>query len=147
MDVHTPEQRSRNMAAIRGKDTGPERTVRSLVHGLGFRFRLHAKDLPGTPDMVFRSARKVIFVHGCFWHRHDCPLGSVQCRSNAEFWQRKFESNVRRDRRNLDELRALGWDALIVWECWLKNPAATRRRVMAFLQRQSGGAVRIRRQA
>lgn len=137
MDVLTPEQRSRNMSAIRSRNTSPERAVRSLVYALGFRFRLHAADLPGKPDLVFRSLRKVIFVHGCFWHRHNCPLGRVKCGTNVEFWERKFESNTLRDRRNVNELRGLGWDVLIVWECWLTDLNRLRRRIAAFL-RSSG---------
>lgn len=134
MDVHTREQRSRNMAAIRSRNTGPERAVRSLVHILGFRYRLHVRDLPGKPDLVFRSARKVIFVHGCFWHRHECPLGQVKCGTNTAFWERKFRSNMLRDRKNVDELRELGWKVLIVWECWLTDRNRLRRRITAFLR-------------
>lgn len=122
------------MAAIRGRNTGPERAVRSIVHVLGFRYRLHVRDLPGKPDLVFRSDRKVIFVHGCFWHRHDCPLGQVKCGTNVAFWERKFESNVLRDCRNVSELRELGWDVLVVWECWLADSNRLRKRLAAFLQ-------------
>lgn len=130
------------MAAIRSRNTSPERAVRSLVHVLGFRFRLHAKDLPGRPDLVFRSSQKVIFVHGCFWHRHSCPLGRVKCGTNVEFWERKFRSNVLRDRRNLKELRLLGWEVLVVWECWLSDPGRLRRRIAAFLRSANGGRLR-----
>lgn len=134
MDVHTREQRSRNMAAIRGKDTNPEKAVRSLVHRMGYRYRLHAKDLPGKPDLVFPSLRKVIFVHGCFWHRHRCRLGSVRCASNAEFWDAKFSGNVERDRKAVSMLRSLGWDVLVVWECWVRDHEMLAGRLARFLE-------------
>jgi DNA mismatch endonuclease, patch repair protein len=123
-DVHTPEQRTRNMAAIRGKDTKPEMVVRRLVHRLGYRFRLHRRDLPGTPDIVFPSRRKAIFVHGCFWHCHDCKYGSVRTKANAEFWRKKRTGNVARDVRNLSELAKQGWKILVLWECSLKDKRA-----------------------
>lgn len=145
MDVLTPEQRSRNMSAIRSRNTSPERAVRTLVYALGFRFRLHAADLPGKPDLVFRSLRKVIFVHGCFWHRHDCPLGRVRCRTNVEFWDRKFKSNMDRDSRNVKELRSQGWDVLVVWECWLSSEDRVRRRIAAFLRSNKRRTTRRRR--
>ncbi len=122
------------MASIRGKDTGPERAVRSLVHGMGYRYRLHVRDLPGRPDLVFPSLAKVIFVHGCFWHRHRCRAGQVTCATNVEFWRKKFEGNVRRDRTHVRELRILGWETLIVWECWLRDPDNVCARLRSFLQ-------------
>ncbi len=136
-DVLTPEQRSRNMSAIRAKDTKPELAVRSLVHRMGFRYRLHRRELPGTPDLVFPSSRKVIFVHGCFWHRHRCRAGQVICATNAEFWRNKFEANVRRDRTHVRQLRALGWESLVVWECSLRNPSELQVRLRDFLQSDS----------
>src|SRR5688500_201263 len=117
MDVHTPEQRSRNMAAIRGKDTKPEMVVRRVAHRLGFRYRLHRRDLPGAPDLVFPRLRKIINVHGCYWHMHACPYGRVVAKTNAEFWRNKRRGNVVRDRRNERELRRLGWEVLTLWEC------------------------------
>lgn len=120
-DVHTPEQRSRNMSAIRGRDTKPEKAVRSLVHGLGYRYRLHYKKLPGRPDMVFVARRKVIFIHGCYWHMHECPYGRVIPKTNTEFWQTKRQGNVVRDRRNLKTLGANGWQSLVIWECQTRN--------------------------
>ena len=120
-DVHTPEQRSYNMSRIRGRDTTPERIVRSLVHGMGYRFRLHRRDLPGTPDLVFPGRRKIIFVHGCFWHMHRCRYGRVVPKTNAEFWQNKRLSAVQRDRRHRRQLRAAGWDVLTIWECWTRQ--------------------------
>jgi DNA mismatch endonuclease, patch repair protein len=116
-DVHTPEQRSYNMSRIRSRDTAPEKLVRSLVHRLGYRYRLHVGKLPGKPDLVFAGRKKVIFVHGCYWHMHDCPYGRVTPKTNAEFWQTKRRSNVERDRRNLARLDTDGWSALVIWEC------------------------------
>jgi DNA mismatch endonuclease (patch repair protein) len=116
-DVHTPEQRSRNMAAIKGGDTKPELRVRSLLHALGYRYRLHRKDLPGRPDIVLSKYRTVIFVHGCFWHCHDCRYGRVTPATRAEFWAAKRAGNVERDRKKREELEKAGWRVEIVWEC------------------------------
>ena len=121
-DVHTREQRSYNMSRIKGTDTKPELIVRSLVHQMGLRFRLHRKDLPGKPDLVLPRHNKIIFVHGCFWHMHRCRYGRVKPKTNAEFWQEKREGNVARDRRNLKALRADGWQVLVIWECWVREP-------------------------
>jgi DNA mismatch endonuclease (patch repair protein) len=134
MDVLTAEQRSRCMSAIRGKDTRPERAVRSLVHRLGFRYSLHRRDLPGCPDMVFPRLRKIIFVHGCFWHCHRCRYGAVRPKANASFWRAKREGNRDRDRKNLRKLRRQGWCVLNVWECWLRNPERLASRVAIFLR-------------
>ena len=122
VDVHTRQQRSYNMSRIRGRNTKPELIVRSLVHQMGFRFRLHRRDLPGKPDLVLPRHRKVIFVHGCFWHRHRCRRGQVVPQTNAEFWDAKRTGNVERDRRNLRKLRRLGWKVLVLWECWTRQP-------------------------
>src|SRR5215472_783066 len=103
-DVHTPAQRSFNMSRIRGKDTSPELIVRSLVHRLGFRFRLHVRTLPGSPDLVFPRLGKVIFVHGCFWHTHSCKYGRVVPRSNGEFWRKKRGETILRDQRSKKQL-------------------------------------------
>ncbi|MEQ9410518.1 MAG: very short patch repair endonuclease [Fuerstiella sp.] len=121
-DVHTRRQRSFNMSRIRAKDTRPEMIVRSLVHQMGYRFRLHRRDLPGTPDLVLPRHHKVIFVHGCFWHQHRCRYGRVTPKTNAAFWAAKRQGNVTRDRRNLRQLRAAGWDVLVIWECWTRFP-------------------------
>lgn len=134
-DVHTREQRSRNMAAIKCKDTSPERIVRSLIHRMGFRYSLHRKDLPGKPDIVLVSHRKIIEVHGCFWHMHNCRFGKVVPATNASFWSTKRLSNVTRDRRNRRKLRQQGWDILVVWECWTKNEQRLRSRLSSFLNR------------
>jgi DNA mismatch endonuclease (patch repair protein) len=121
-DVHTPAQRSFNMSRIRNRNTRPEMVVRSLVHRMGYRYRLHRKDLPGRPDLVFPSRRKIIFVHGCFFHMHDCRYGRVTPKQNAEFWQAKRLSNVERDHRNLVALERDGWKVLEVWECQTRSP-------------------------
>jgi DNA mismatch endonuclease (patch repair protein) len=133
-DVLTPEQRKKNMSAIRGRDTKPEMAVRSLVHRLGYRFRLHDKKLPGRPDMVFAGRRKVIFIHGCYWHMHECPYGQVVPKTNTEFWQTKRQGNVKRDQRNLETLSMKGWQVMIVWECQTKDLDALTRRVRDFLR-------------
>lgn len=121
-DVHSAAQRSYNMSRIRGRDTKPELLVRSVVHRMGFRFRLHRKDLPGKPDLILPKHRKIIFVHGCYWHMHRCRYGRVVPKTNTEFWQQKRQGNVRRDRRNLKQLRKDGWQILVVWECWTRHP-------------------------
>jgi DNA mismatch endonuclease, patch repair protein len=133
-DVHNKEQRSRNMAAIRGRDTKPELIVRRIVHRLGFRFRLHRRDLPGRPDLVLPRHRAVIFVHGCFWHQHDCRYGRVVPVTRAEFWKSKRDENVARDRRNVAALRRNGWRVLITWECWTRESASIEARLAAFLR-------------
>lgn len=122
-DVLTPEQRSFNMSRIRNRNTRPEMIVRSTVHRMGYRYSLHRKDLPGKPDLVFTARRKIIFVHGCFFHLHDCPYGRVIPKTNAEFWRVKRQSNAERDKRNQAALEELGWEVFTVWECMTK-PAA-----------------------
>lgn len=134
-DPLTPEQRSRNMASVRGKDTKPEMTVRTILHRLGYRFRLHRPDLPGTPDLVFPSRRKVIFVHGCFWHVHDCHKGAVAPLTNAAFWNAKRQKTVERDRKAVILLAAEGWTAYIVWECELRHLDELQDRLVEFLLR------------
>ena len=131
-DVHTPEQRSRNMSRIRSGNTRPELIVRSLVHRLGARFRLHVRTLPGKPDLVLPGRRKVIFVHGCFWHCHNCRYGRVKPATNAEFWRQKRQQNQDRDRRQRKALREDGWQVLVVWECWTRQPE---QRLIPALQR------------
>lgn len=127
--------RSENMRAIRGRDTLPEIEVRSLVHSLGYRFRLHRQDLPGKPDLVFSARRKVIFVHGCFWHSHACKTGLIP-KSNLDFWLPKLRRNKERDRETIDTLKQLGWDALVIWQCELKDSRAVGIRVIRFLGRK-----------
>jgi DNA mismatch endonuclease (patch repair protein) len=132
-DVHTPEQRSFNMSRIKNRDTKPEMRVRAIVHGMGYRYRLHRKDLPGRPDLVFSSRKKVIFVHGCFFHMHDCRYGRVVPRTNAEFWAKKRRSNVERDARNISELKDRGWQVCTIWECETRNPESLPEKVAEFL--------------
>lgn len=121
------------MAKIRSCDTKPELMIRSLLHRLGYRFRLHLSTLPGKPDLAFPSRRKVIFVHGCFWHNHDCNVGHVP-RSRSDYWKEKFERNKRRDEENSRKLDQLGWDHLVIWECEIKDLVAVRERAEAFLE-------------
>lgn len=118
-DPLTPEQRSRTMSRVRAKDTGPEVRVRRVAHRLGYRFRLHRSDLPGRPDLVFPRLRKVVLVHGCFWHGHDCRQGRKKPKTNAAYWLPKLERNRDRDAANLRGIRRLGWRPLVVWECQL----------------------------
>ncbi len=120
-DVHTPEQRSYNMSRITSGNTKPEMIVRKLVHSMGYRYRLHRKDLPGKPDLVFPRLRKIIFVHGCFFHMHNCRFGQVTPKTNAEFWKNKRNSNVERDKKNESNLESEGWSILIIWECMTKK--------------------------
>ena len=127
--------RSENMRAIRSRDTQPEMAVRSLVHKLGYRFRLHRKDIPGTPDLVFPARRKVIFVNGCFWHSHACKTGLIP-KSNRDFWLPKLRLNKARDKKNLEALMEQGWDSLVIWQCELRDSSAVRRRVKRFLGRK-----------
>ena len=129
MDSLSPERRSWNMSQIRGRDTKPEVAVRSVLHRLGIRFRLHSKGLPGKPDIVLPGRKTVVFVHGCFWHRH---VGCNQCyfpKSNIEFWQNKFAGNQERDQRNIVKLKEAGWRVVVVWECELSNIAKLRSRL------------------
>jgi DNA mismatch endonuclease (patch repair protein) len=127
--------RSENMRAIRGKNTKPEIEVRRLIHGLGYRFRLHRADLPGKPDLVFPARRKVIFVHGCFWHGHACKSGLIP-NSNRDFWLPKLSKNKARDAKNLDALTQKGWKVLVIWECELRDARALCRTVKKFLGRR-----------
>ncbi|MGH7813161.1 MAG: very short patch repair endonuclease [Candidatus Binataceae bacterium] len=127
--------RSATMRAVRSRDTMPERRIRSLIHRLGFRFRLYQSNLPGKPDLVFPARRKAIFVHGCFWHGHRCARGSRVPKTNRSYWLEKIGRNRARDRRARDSLRRIGWKALVVWECALRNRANTEKRLRAFLGR------------
>lgn len=137
-DVLSPAERSALMSRIRGKDTTPERAVRSMVHGLGYRFRLHGRDLPGRPDLVLPRLRTVIFVHGCFWHRHArCRYATTPATRRA-FWLEKFEHNVERDRRTAAALRRLGWSVITVWECQLRRPEKVRARLERMLEQREG---------
>lgn len=121
MDSLTPEHRSWNMSRIRSGNTKPERLVRSLLHRIGYRFRLHRKDLPGRPDIVLPGRRAVVLVHGCYWHRHPGCRFAYTPKSNLAFWQAKFNENVNRDQRQYGQLRELGWSVITVWECETKE--------------------------
>ena len=132
-DVLTSSQRAYCMSRIRAKDTNPELVIRRLVHAMGYRFRLHRSDLPGKPDLVFPRLRAVILVHGCFWHMHSCRWGRVTPKTHAEFWSAKRQGTVARDKRNLAQLRSLGWSVLTVWECQIRDTTETQQRLAHFL--------------
>ena len=133
MDRLTPEERSANMRAIKGKDTKPEVLVRSMLHRAGYRFRKNVKELPGTPDIVLPKYKTVIFVHGCFWHRHKGCKQATTPKSNVDFWSEKFERNVANDKKHARQLRRLGWHVITVWECQLKKPDRVIQRVEKLL--------------
>ena len=137
MDVFSKGKRSRIMSRIKGKDTRPELTVRSLLHGMGHRFRIHRTDLPGNPDIVLPKHKKVIFVHGCFWHGHiGCPR-SKRPSTNTEFWQKKLDKNIRRDAKNIAGLEASGWTVLVIWQCEVKNMPELKHKLENFLGKES----------
>lgn len=131
-DRLTPERRSRLMSRIGPKNTKPELTVRRMLHAAGWRYRLHRKGLPGTPDIVFGTRRAVLFVHGCFWHGHHCRLGRLP-KTRTEFWSEKIAGNRARDRRKVDELVEKGWRVMTIWQCGLKDAEGALRDVEAFL--------------
>ncbi len=137
MDVLTPEQRRRCMASISGKNTKPELVVRKLLFSLGYRYRLHYSCLPGKPDLVFPGKRKVIFIHGCFWHRHDCKKGKSMPSKNKAFWEKKLSDNVSRDSKNIDDLNKSGWDVLVIWACEINNLELLGVKLHSYLQTKS----------
>lgn len=122
------------MSRIKSGNTKPELVVRSLLHSMGYRFRLHRKDLPGKPDIVLPKYRSVIFVHGCFWHRHHKCKYAYNPKSNMDFWQKKFKANIERDVRVIKELKDLGWNILIVWECEIKDMEILKNKIYKFLE-------------
>ena len=128
-----PPERSALMARVGPKDTKPEMAVRRLLHDLGYRYRLHRRDLPGTPDICFPARRKAIFVHGCFWHRHEGCRRTTTPKTRAAFWNEKFQQNIARDHRKIAALRELGWDVLVVWECEAEGAPVLAQRLMSFL--------------
>ncbi|MGE0740607.1 MAG: very short patch repair endonuclease [Hyphomonadaceae bacterium] len=134
-DVFDPAKRSAVMRAVKGRDTAPERAVRAAVRALGYarRYRLNGAHLPGKPDLVFTSMRKAVFVHGCFWHGHDCKRGARQPKDNAAYWRAKIGRNVTRDRASVEALKACGWSSLVVWECELRDASALSRKLERFL--------------
>ncbi len=124
------EQRSRNMSAIKSKNTKPEIAVRKVLHSMGFRFRLHRKDLPGSPDIVLPKYKTVIFVHGCFWHRHEnCKYASTP-KIRQEFWNKKFTENIKRDSEIQDKIKNLDWRSVVIWECETKNMENLREKII-----------------
>ena len=120
------------MGRVRQCNTKPEMKVRKVVHGLGFRYRLHRRDLPGTPDLVFPGRKKIIFVHGCFWHQHNCPRGA-RPGTNREFWDNKLDRNIQRDIENINLLNHRGWSVLVLWECEVKQTETLEHRIREFL--------------
>ena len=136
VDTLTPSARSARMAKVRGRDTGPEMIVRRLLHGMGYRYRLHSKDLPGRPDIVMRGRKKAIFVHGCFWHRHpdpSCKLARLP-KSRLDFWKPKLEGNRARDLATVAALEAMGWQVMLVWECGLGDREQLGNKLRRFIE-------------
>lgn len=135
MDKLSKVRRSANMRAIRSKNTSPEMQVRRIVTKLGYRYRLHAKDLPGKPDLVFRARQKLVFVHGCFWHQHPLSrcLDARRPKSNTAYWQPKLDRNISRDAEHLSNLESTGWDILIIWDCETKAPVKLKKKIKRFL--------------
>lgn len=143
-DIFAPEKRAAVMRAVKARDTGPELKVRAMMRALGHRYRLDARDLPGRPDIVQRGRRKAIFVHGCFWHGHDCGRGARAPKANADYWRAKITRNRARDAAAIEALSAAGWSCLVMWECALKDPAAAAT-LGAFLGPPSGSASSVSR--
>ena len=133
MDTLTAQERSERMRRVRSRDTRPELRLRQIVRGLGYRYRTNRRDVVGQPDLVFVSRRRVIFLHGCFWHRHNCASGRRVPKSRIDFWSAKFSRNVERDAHVRKMLRLAGWRALVVWECELRHPERVARRIQRFL--------------
>lgn len=136
-DIFSPAQRSWIMRQVQSQNTKPELLVRSLAHRLGYRFRLYRRDLPGTPDLVFPARAKVIFVHGCFWHGHSCRRGARLPKTNAEYWQNKIRRNKKRDQQHRHALRQLGWSALVLWECQLRDQQKLAAKLSRFLEQSA----------
>ena len=132
IDRVSEERRSYIMSSVASKDTGPELAVRRVLHRLGYRYRLHNRGLPGAPDIVFQGRKKVIFVHGCFWHGHGCQFGQLP-KSKINYWEPKISENRKRDAKNLAKLRERGWAVLVVWQCQLKDTEKTRSKLIHFL--------------
>jgi len=127
------------MARVRGKDTGPEIRVRKLIFSMGYRYRLQGRDLPGNPDIVFKGRKKLIFIHGCFWHGHDCKAGRKRPKSNEDYWLPKLERTRARDAKNQAQLRMLSWDFLVLWECELRDEEALSKIIRKFLEERANG--------
>lgn len=140
-DSFTREERSTVMSRVKGRDTQPERLVRQLLHSMGYRFRLQCKELPGTPDIVLPRHRKIVMVHGCFWHGHDACRRAARPSSNVEFWDRKLDANKARDQEALRKLSVLGWDVLVVWQCELRDTSNLRIRLHRFMTSHEEGVI------
>ena len=140
MDIVDPQRRSEIMGRIGPRDTQPELTVRRIAHRLGFRFRLHAKNLPGRPDLVLTRHRTVIFVHGCFWHRHAGCVKTTMPKTRVKFWKAKFDENVSRDARNVAALKTAGWRVITIWECETERRGVVERRLLTEMGRPSPAA-------
>jgi len=136
IDKISDEKRSTQMRLIRSKDTKPELVIRKALYSLGYRYRLHAKNLPGHPDLAFPGRKKVIYVHGCFWHRHAGCKKNRTPKSKLDYWEPKFAANVERDLRNQQELQEMGWEFLVVWECELKNIEEITEKAINFLEKK-----------
>jgi len=134
MDVFDSETRSRVMRQVKSRDTRPEMRVRRMLHAMGCRYRLHRRDLPGAPDIVMPGRRRIIFVHGCFWHGHDCKAGRKRPATHRDYWDAKLQRNRLRDAENLAKLEAMGWRVLIVWECETRDAEALASRLGDFLK-------------
>ncbi|HAM32563.1 MAG TPA: very short patch repair endonuclease [Deltaproteobacteria bacterium] len=134
MDRIGPQARSALMSKVRGKDTGPEMIVRRLLHRLGYRYRLHVRELPGQPDLVFPSRQKAIFIHGCWWHQHRCKRGNRRPATRREYWLPKLEANKRRDAETRSKLRRMGWRTLVIWECQTRDSDMVRSLAQKFLE-------------
>ncbi|MBS1687535.1 MAG: DNA mismatch endonuclease Vsr [Bacteroidetes bacterium] len=143
MDIWSKEKRSEVMSKIRSKDTRPEKLLRSALFSLGYRYRLHDKNLPGKPDIIFRKQKIAIFVHGCFWHFHnDCPEGRVP-NTNSKFWKEKLEKNIERDKRNIEHLQSEGWKTIVIWECEVeKQLKITTEKIVKILNQQNSSVKR-----
>lgn len=133
MDTRTKEQRTKIMQAVRSQNTGPEMLVRKLVYGMGYRYRLYRKELPGKPDLVFGRRKKVIFVHGCFWHGHGCRIGKAP-KSSLNFWLPKLRRNQERDKSNEEKLGTLGWIAMVIWQCEIMDLNGVKDKISSFLE-------------
>ena len=139
-DIVDSERRSEIMSKIKGRDTAPELVVRRIAHGLGLRFRLHRKDLPGRPDLVFQKHQLALFIHGCFWHRHGGCRYAYTPKSRIAFWTEKFARNVARDRRNEEKLRNLGWRVMVIWECETRNEESVRQNLASHVLHSDFGS-------
>lgn len=133
MDIFYKEKRSQIMAEVKSKNTKPEILVRSLLHKMGYRFRFHRRDLPGNPDIILPKHKKVIFVHGCFWHGHENCQRSKRPTTNIEFWNIKLDKNIERDHKNISELKLLGWQSMIIWTCEIKELITLKDKLQSFL--------------